>query len=71
MRPTDTVLPNISKEWVKGFRSRRGLTRLRRPTTDRPTSTVEDINADNAWRLSFEDVCKCAFIANALVFHIK
>ncbi len=53
----DKVMP-LSQHWVKSFRKRHKLSRLRRATTDRGISTPVQIDDDNAWRQAYKAVCK-------------
>ena len=51
-------VPPISLSWVAFFRQRHRFTKLRQGSTDRPNSTVADLQADNAWRAQLLDVCQ-------------
>ena len=55
----EAVVRDVSKEWVKNFRKRNGLNRLRRSTTDRAVSSAEDLRGDNGWRNCYNDVVMC------------
>ena len=49
-------LPDITQAWVQGLRRRLNFGRLRQGTTDRPASTLQDLNRDNPWREKVTDI---------------
>ena len=54
---TPAQVPELSEHWCRSFRKRHHLTRLRRATTDRGITTVEQGQADNAWREEYARIC--------------
>jgi hypothetical protein len=50
-------LPPISISWVRAFRARNSFGNLRASTTDRPSSSLQDLQADDDWRDELEDIC--------------
>lgn len=57
-RGPEAVQVELSKDWVKAFRKRHNMGRLRRSTSDRPRSTPEDLKEDNLWRAHYESIVK-------------
>lgn len=53
--PIDKV-PMYTRHWVKSFRRRLRLSRLRKGSTDRAPTTPAQAAADNQWRQDLEDV---------------
>ena len=55
-RGPNATIPAFSHNWVRSYRLRNGLTRLRAANTDRTEASEEEIRADNAWKVDFKKV---------------
>ena len=49
-------VPPLSRSWAKGYKMRHSLSKLRVASTDRPTNTPAEVDADNAWRCEVQDI---------------
>lgn len=61
VRGPETDFPTLTKDWVRAFRHRHSLGRLRRASSDRLRSTGEQLREDNLWREYFESLVKSPF----------
>lgn len=50
--------PRLTVHWGKSFRRRFGVGKLRKPATDRPPLSSEDILSLNLWRKQYESIVK-------------
>jgi hypothetical protein len=55
MRSAGCLVPALTDGWVRSFRKRWKLSRIRRATTDR-VDNPDLLRADNAWRREYEEV---------------
>ena len=55
----------LTEDWVRSFRRRHGLTRLRQCSSDKPDDTAQDIANDNEWRVRYND-----FVTNPAMYGV-
>lgn len=66
MRPAVGPVLGLTDGWVRSFRKRWHLSRIRRATTDR-VDNPDLLRADNAWRQEYEEVVQFPALFNAVV----